>query len=197
MTGTRKAMIWWLLGCCGCVTQTPTVLIPNNLSYSHCPRHDTYAISCNNPFYCESKRLRCMCGRCVCGLDWRRGWWWGLHPKKGFLSRWHHQDWQDAILCWNSVSQPASLSVRQPLTPLNLAFCWAVTRLASTLHVAILINCTVNPNTVGTYIDGLSVLRCRYKWPKQLCPLFLLFLYLSVSRHIILFTFFTPWQHLL
>lgn len=134
---------------------------------------------------------------CVCGLDWRRGWWWGLHPKKGFLSRWHLLDWQDAILCWNSVSQPASLSVQQPLTPLNLAFCWAVTGLASTLHVAILINCTVNPNTVGTCIDGLSVLRCRYKWPKQLCPFVLLFLYLSLTTHIALFTSFTPWQHLL
>lgn len=119
----------------------------------------------------------------MCGPDWQRGWWWGLHPKKGFLSRWHLQDWQDAILCCNSVSQPASLSVRQPLTPLNLAFCWAVTGLASTLHVAILINCTVNPNTVGTYIDGLAALRCRYKWLKQLCPLFLLFLYLSLNTH--------------
>lgn len=42
-----------------------------------------------------------------------------------------------------------------------------------------------------------SALWCRYKWPKQLCPLFLLFLYLSLSTHIVLFTSFTPWQHLL
>lgn len=70
------------------------------------------------------------------------GCWWGLHPKKGSLSRWQHQDWQDVILHGNSVSQPVSLPVRQPLTPLNLAFCWAVTRLAATLHAVDLINCT-------------------------------------------------------
>lgn len=80
---------------------------------------------------------------CVCGLEWQKGWRWGLHPKKGFLSRWQLQDWQDAILLGNDVSQPVSLPVRQPLTPLNLAFCWAVTGLALTLHVASLINCTM------------------------------------------------------
>lgn len=146
-----------------------------------------------------SLRPLCMCGYvdvCVALSD-REVAWWGLHPKKGFLSRWHLQDWQDAILHWNSVSQPASLSARQPLTPLNLAFCWAVTGLASTLHVAILINCTVKPSAAGTHIDGLSLLWCRYKWLKQLCPLFLLFLYLSLATHIVLFTSFTLWHHLL
>lgn len=57
---------------------------------------------------------------------------WGLHSKKGFLSRWQLQDWQDAILLGSSVSQPVSLRTRQPLTPLNLAFCWVVTGLAVT-----------------------------------------------------------------
>lgn len=41
------------------------------------------------------------------------------------------------------------------------------------------------------------MLPCRYKWPKQLCSLFLLFLYLSLTTHIVLFTSSTPWQHLL
>lgn len=80
---------------------------------------------------------------CVCGLEWQKGRRWGLHPKKGFLPRWQLQDWQDAILLGNDVSQPVSLPVRQPLTPLNLAFCWAVTGLALTLHVVGLINCTM------------------------------------------------------
>lgn len=80
---------------------------------------------------------------CLCGLEWQKGWLWRLHPKKGFLSRWQLQDWQDAILLGNGVSQPVSLPVRQPLTPLNLAFCWAVTGLALTLHVASLINYTM------------------------------------------------------
>lgn len=87
---------------------------------------------------------------CLCGLEWQKGWRWGLHPKKGFLSRWQLQDWQDAILLGNSVSQPVSLPVRQPLTPLNLAFCWVVTGLALTLHVAGLINCTMKCTQGGT-----------------------------------------------
>lgn len=87
---------------------------------------------------CVSVRV-CMC---ACGLEWRKGWRWGLHPKKGFLSRWQSRDWQRAILLGNSVSQPVSLPVQQPLTPLNLAFCCAVTGLVQTLHVAGLINCT-------------------------------------------------------
>ena len=57
----------------------------------------------------------CVCV-CVCGLDWQKGWQWGLHPKKGFLSRWQLQDWQEAILWGNGVSQPVSLPVRQPLS---------------------------------------------------------------------------------
>lgn len=89
---------------------------------------------------------RCVC---LCGLEWQKGWQWGLHPKKGFLSRWQLQDWQDAILLGNGVSQPVSLPVRQPLTPLNLAFCWAVTGLALTLHVASLINCTMKHTQGG------------------------------------------------
>lgn len=103
----------------------------------------------------------------------------GVVSRTGFLSRWHLQDWQDAILCWNSVSQPASLSARQPLTPLNLAFCWAVTGLPTTLHVAILINCTINPNAVGTYVDGFPALWCRYKRPLSS----LSFVPLSFSHH--------------
>lgn len=85
----------------------------------------------------------------VCGLEWQKGWRWGLHPKKGFLSRWQLGDWQDAILLWNCVSQPVSLPVRQPLVPLNLAFCWVVTGLALTLHVADVINCTKKPKWGG------------------------------------------------
>lgn len=81
----------------------------------------------------------------LCDPEWQKGRRWGLHPKKGFLSRWQLGDWQDAILFGNSVSQPVSLPVRQPLTPLNLAFCWAVTGLALTLHVASPINCTMKP----------------------------------------------------
>lgn len=112
----------------------------------------------------------------------------GVVSGTGFLSRWHLQDWQDAILCWNSVSQPASLSVRQPLTPLNLAFCWAVTGLQATLHVAILINCTINPNAVGTYVDGFSSLWCRYKRPLSS----LSFVPLSFSHHT---ASYLPLQH--
>lgn len=90
----------------------------------------------------------CVCV-CLCGLEWQKGWRWGLHSKKGFLSRWQRQDWQDAILLGNGVSQPVSLPVRQPLTPLNLAFCWVVTGLALTLHVAGLINCTMKHTQGG------------------------------------------------
>lgn len=78
---------------------------------------------------------------CVCvALSDRKVGDGGCIQRKEFLSRWQLQDWQEAILLGNGVSQPVSLAVRQPLTPLNLAFCWAVTGLALTLHVAGLIN---------------------------------------------------------
>lgn len=79
----------------------------------------------------------------MCGLEWQKGRWWGLHPKKGFLSWWQRPDWQNAFLPRNSVSQPVSLAVRQPHAPLNLALCWAVTGLAPTLGVVALINRTM------------------------------------------------------
>lgn len=112
----------------------------------------------------HTEEVRAVCA-CVCGLEWQKGWGRGLHLKKGFLSRWQLQDWRDGILLWNSVSQPVSLPVRQLLTPLNLVFCWVVTRLASTLHLLILINCTIKHKydgnlpqwTLGAIIPRLEV----------------------------------------
>lgn len=93
---------------------------------------------------------------CVFGRDWQKGWQWGLHSKKGFLPRWRRRDWQDAILYGSSVSQAVSLSVRQ--YSLNLAFCWAVTGLPPTLHVASLINCTMSrTHKARTRLDELCV----------------------------------------
>lgn len=165
---TPQCMYLWKTGC------TPFLHF-SSFSLSHpLPQHCTYAFIGKALFFIENMWIR----RCV--------WPWvterlvmGVVSGTGFLSRWHLQDWQDAILCWNSVSQPASLSARQPLTPLNLAFCWAVTGLQATLHVAILINCTINPNAVGTYVDGFSSLWCRYKRPLSS----LSFVPLSFSHH--------------
>lgn len=118
------------------------------------------------------------------------GCWWGLHPKKGSLSRWQHQDWQDVILHGNSVSQPVSLPVRQPLTPLNLAFCWAVTRLVTTLHGVDLINCTKkvrqrSPSPSWTLCATTlrletSLMAVMTKTPLSHLPFLL---YLCVTRH--------------